>query len=70
VFAVAITLLVLDIKTPKAADLAAAHTGLAGALLAQWPAYLSYVLSLSPACGPTITECSGTSRWWTTRFCR
>jgi uncharacterized membrane protein len=45
VFAVAITLLVLDIKTPKAADLAAGHTGLTSALLAQWPAYLSYVLS-------------------------
>jgi uncharacterized membrane protein len=45
VFAVAITLLVLDIKTPKAADLAAGHTGLIDALLAQWPAYLSYVLS-------------------------
>jgi uncharacterized membrane protein len=45
VFAVAITLLVLDIKTPKAADLATAHLGLTEALLAQWPAYLSYVLS-------------------------
>lgn len=45
VFAVAITLLVLDIKTPKAVDLAAGHTGLIAALLAQWPAYLSYVLS-------------------------
>ena len=45
VFAVAITLLVLDIKTPKAADLAAGHMGLTEALLAQWPAYLSYVLS-------------------------
>ena len=45
VFAVAITLLVLDIKTPKAVDLAAANTGLTDALLAQWPSYLSYVLS-------------------------
>ena len=45
VFAVAITLLVLDIKTPRAADLAAGHTILTDALLAQWPAYLSYVLS-------------------------
>jgi uncharacterized membrane protein len=45
VFAVAITLLVLDIKTPKAADLMAGHTSLTGALLAQWPSYLSYVLS-------------------------
>lgn len=45
VFAVAITLLVLDIKTPKAADLAAGHADLIQALLAQWPAYLSYVLS-------------------------
>jgi uncharacterized membrane protein len=45
VFAVAITLLVLNIKTPKAADLMAGHTSLTGALLAQWPSYLSYVLS-------------------------
>jgi len=45
VFAVAITLLVLDIKTPKAADLATGHLDLMEALLAQWPAYLSYVLS-------------------------
>jgi uncharacterized membrane protein len=45
VFAVAITLLVLDIKTPKAADLMASHASLIGALLAQWPSYLSYVLS-------------------------
>lgn len=45
VFAVAITLLVLEIKTPKAAELAAGHTSLLGALLTQWPSYLSYVLS-------------------------
>jgi uncharacterized membrane protein len=45
VFAVAITLLVLDIKTPKAVDLMSGHTSLTAALLAQWPSYLSYVLS-------------------------
>jgi hypothetical protein len=38
VFAVAITLLVLDVKTPKAADLAAGHSSLTDSLLTQWPA--------------------------------
>jgi uncharacterized membrane protein len=50
VFAIAITLLVLDFKVPKPADLAAgagplgAH-GLLAALLAQWPTLLAYLTS-------------------------
>jgi uncharacterized membrane protein len=41
VFAIAITLLVLDIKVPKLTP----DQHLAQALLAQWPAYLSYITS-------------------------
>lgn len=44
VFAVAITLLVLNIRTPMATDLRA-DRGLLNALLDQWPAYISYALS-------------------------
>ena len=44
VFAVAITLLVLDLKVPKAAE-AQAHGGLLAALLGQWPAFLAYLTS-------------------------
>jgi uncharacterized membrane protein len=47
VFAVAITLLVLDLKVPRTADLAAAHITLETALLNQWPAYLAYVISFA-----------------------
>ncbi|MDQ2741004.1 MAG: TMEM175 family protein, partial [Chloroflexota bacterium] len=39
VFAIAITLLVLDLHQPTVAH------GLLGALLQEWPAYLSYALS-------------------------
>jgi len=42
VFAIAITLLVLDLKVPKEAE--HGHT-LAAALAAQWPAYLAFVTS-------------------------
>lgn len=42
VFAIAITLLVLDLKVPK--ELEAGHS-LRAALLAQWPAYLAFVTS-------------------------
>lgn len=41
VFAVAATLLVFDLKVPNVSN------GLAGALLAQWPAYAAYVISFS-----------------------
>jgi uncharacterized membrane protein len=43
VFAIAITLLVLEVKVPGH-DMVAAH-GLAYALLAQWPSYLAYITS-------------------------
>jgi hypothetical protein len=42
VFAIAITLLVLDLKVPR--DLAGGRS-LAQVLLAQWPAYLTFVTS-------------------------
>ncbi|GHE01130.1 hypothetical protein GCM10010339_19070 [Streptomyces alanosinicus] len=41
VFAIAITLLILDIKVPKAGD----HGGLWTAIGAQWPSYAAYVVS-------------------------
>jgi uncharacterized membrane protein len=44
VFGVAITLLILNIQAPTA-DQIKEHSSLAQALLAQWPVYLSYVLS-------------------------
>jgi uncharacterized membrane protein len=43
VFAIAITLLVLDIKVPRPADLGPG--GLAAALLADWPAFLAFLTS-------------------------
>src|SRR5262245_38427492 len=42
VFAIAITLLVLDLKVPKEAG---HDLSLASALAAQWPAYLAFVTS-------------------------
>ncbi len=45
VFSIAITLLVLDIKVPRVAELAGAHATLPVALLQQWPAYLAYLIS-------------------------
>lgn len=44
VFAIAITLLVLEIPVPNAADIARAH-GLWPALAAHWSSYLGYVIS-------------------------
>lgn len=44
VFAIAITLLILEIKLPRPAD-AQGGEGLGRALLDQWPAYLAYVSS-------------------------
>lgn len=46
VFGIAITLLVLDIKVPKAAEVAP-PLSLAAALLRQWPVYAAYVLSFA-----------------------
>ncbi len=43
VFAVAITLLVLEIKVPHVAD--GAPAGLGAALLARWPSYVAYAVS-------------------------
>ena len=50
VFAIAVTLLVLDFKVPKPAELAAGPGafgthGLLAALLAQWPAFLAFLTS-------------------------
>jgi uncharacterized membrane protein len=45
VFAVAITLLVLDIKVPSPGDVERHHTTLASALGAQWPSYVAFVVS-------------------------
>jgi uncharacterized membrane protein len=45
VFAIAVTLLVLEIKVPVLADLPAGSLGLA--LLRQWPSYFAYLLSFS-----------------------
>jgi uncharacterized membrane protein len=44
VFSIAITLLVLDIKVPRAPDLVG-RWSLSTALLRQWPTYVAYVLS-------------------------
>lgn len=46
VFGIAITLLVLDLKVPKAADVAP-PLNLAAALWRQWPVYAAYVLSFA-----------------------
>jgi uncharacterized membrane protein len=45
VFAIAVTLLVLEIKVPALADLPSGSLGLA--LLRQWPSYFAYLLSFS-----------------------
>jgi uncharacterized membrane protein len=47
VFAVAITLLALNIHVPTTAELRAQHVQLLGALLQQWPIYLAYVMSFT-----------------------
>lgn len=47
VFAVAITLLVLDLRVPKAPELVALHLGLMAALVRQWPTFLAYLTSFA-----------------------
>ena len=47
VFAVAITLLVLDLKVPRATELQASHGTLETVLLNQWPVYMAYVISFA-----------------------
>lgn len=44
VYAIAITLLILDVRVPEPADLSH-EGGLASALWRQWPSYLAYVIS-------------------------
>lgn len=46
IFAIAMTLLILDVKVPKPAD-AAASGGLLAALRGQWPTYLAYLTSFA-----------------------
>jgi len=45
VFAIAVTLLVLNLKVPTAADAASYHGSLIEALLNQWPVYAAYISS-------------------------
>src|SRR5258706_5598424 len=45
VIAIAITLLVLDIRVPRVEELLTEQTSLVRALLNQWPSYVSYVIS-------------------------
>ena len=57
VFAITITLLVLDIRPP------ADNSNLLHGLVALWPSYLAYAVTFLfiGQCGPTITSCSTTS---------
>jgi uncharacterized membrane protein len=45
VFAIAVTLLVLNLKVPTEADIHLDQGGLAGYLFSQWPVYASYIFS-------------------------
>ena len=65
VFAITITLLVLEIKPP------ADNKNLLHGLLALWPSYLAYAVTScsSDRCGPTTTSCSTTSVPPTEPFC-
>ena len=47
VFAVAITLLALDLKVPRVAELQASRATLDAALLQQWPVYAAYFISFA-----------------------
>jgi len=45
VFAIAVTLLVLNLKVPTATDIRAYHGSLSETLLSQWPVYAAYIFS-------------------------
>ena len=45
VFAIAVTLLVLNLKVPTQADAGGNHSGLGETLLNQWPVYAAYIFS-------------------------
>jgi TMEM175 potassium channel family protein len=47
VFAIAITLLVLELKVPHASELRQSGRRLTGALLHQWPSFLAYITSFA-----------------------
>jgi len=57
VFAITVTLLVLEIRRP------AEYTNLLHSLVALWPSYLAYAVTFLfiGQCGLTITSCSTTS---------
>jgi uncharacterized membrane protein len=66
VFAITITLLVLEIRPPSTEDESLLH-----GLLALWPSYLAYALTLLfiGRCGSTTTSCSTTSVQPTGPYC-
>jgi hypothetical protein len=65
VFAITITLLVLEIRTPRD------DTNLLHGLLALWPSYLAYAVTFlsSGRCGRTTTSCSTTFVSLTESYC-
>jgi hypothetical protein len=65
VFAITITLLVLEIRPPTD------DRNLLHGLVALWPSYLAYALTScsSDRCGPTTTSCSTTSVRPTGSYC-
>lgn len=61
VFAIAITLLVLELRIPAAGG--SDSGSLLDAILSLWPSYFAYGLSFTmiASTGPTITTCSSSS---------
>lgn len=67
VFAIVVTLLVLELHTPTGSDIER-HGSLTAALLAAWPSYLAYLatfLTVGVICSIT-TPLSARSPQWTT----